>query len=71
MLFLASFRLSNNVIEAHAVEFDLDVDGPCKVVAAVHGKLIKLLRNVRHVCTINVQDQRMSVIRNLQDYDYV
>ena len=36
MLFLASFRLSNNVIEAHAVEFDLDYDGPSEVAVAVH-----------------------------------
>jgi hypothetical protein len=46
-LIVASFRLSNNMIEAHAVEFDLDVNGPSKVVAAIHGKLIKFLfRNV-------------------------
>jgi hypothetical protein len=42
-LILASFRLGNNMIKAHAVEFDLDVNGPSKVVAAIHGKLIKFL----------------------------
>jgi hypothetical protein len=38
VLILASFRLDNGMIEAHAVEFDLDVGSPSEVVAAVHDK---------------------------------
>ena len=44
------------MIEAHAVEFDLDVGSPSEVVAAVHGKRFELpLCDARHACTINVQ----------------
>jgi hypothetical protein len=34
-LVLANFRLDNGMIEAHAVEFDLDVGGPRKLVVVV------------------------------------
>ena len=56
-LILASFRLDNSMIKSHAVESDLDVSGPGKVDATIQGKHGEIpLRNVRHACTINMQD---------------
>jgi hypothetical protein len=44
------------MIEAHAIEFDLNVGSLSEVVAAVDGKHFELpLCDVRHTCTINVQ----------------
>ena len=57
MLILASFGQDGGMIEAHTVEFDLDVNGSSEVVAAVHGKRIELpLCDVRHAYTVNAQD---------------
>ena len=54
---LASLRLDDGMIEAHAVEFDLDVGSPSEVVAAVHSKRIELpLCDIRHACTVNAQN---------------
>jgi hypothetical protein len=56
-LITASSRLDNSMIEFHAIESDLDVSGLGKVVAAIQGKHGKIpLRDVRHACTINMQD---------------
>jgi hypothetical protein len=38
-LILASFRPDNGMIEAHAVEFDLDVGSPSEVVVAIRGNV--------------------------------
>jgi len=56
-LILASFRLDNGMIEAHAIESDLDVGRPSEVVVAIHGEHLEIpLCDVRHACTINAQD---------------
>jgi hypothetical protein len=44
------------MIEAHAIESDLDVGRPSEVVAAIHGEHLKIpLCDVRHAYTINAQ----------------
>jgi len=56
-LIIASFRLDNGMIEAHAIDSDLDVGRPSEVVAAIHGEHLEIpLCDVRHACTINAQD---------------